>query len=195
MAMKRAQTMVRNSPALHKSLPTPSWQCLPTDVKPVPLFVQRKAAIEAKNEAETMIYSAERSVSEYKDKVPQTVVDAINAAIGDVRGALESESAEEIKAKSNALQQAIMKIGESMSQQGGKTNMGGLVCCMCLVDWSPSACMLHDSLRNSPAAADPNGQCRRVPAKRMSVCVINQLLRFPGLQGVPQLLEPPVWPV
>ena len=67
-----------------------------------------------------MIYSAERSVSEYKDKVPQTVVDAINAAIGDVRGALESQSAEEIKAKSNALQQAIMKIGESMSQQGGK---------------------------------------------------------------------------
>ena len=86
----------------------------------VTLFVQRKAAIEAKNEAETMIYSAERSVSEYKDKVPQTVVDAINAAIGDVRGALESQSAEEIKAKSNALQQAIMKIGESMSQQGGK---------------------------------------------------------------------------
>ena len=108
-----------------------------------PVSVQRKAAIEAKNEAETMIYSAERSVSEYKDKVPQTVVDAINAAIGDVRGALESASAEEIKAKSNALQQAIMKIGESMSQQGGKAFMEAFASCMCLVDWSSSACMLY----------------------------------------------------
>ena len=30
---------------------------------------QRKQAIEAKNEAETLLYSAEKSVSEYKDKV------------------------------------------------------------------------------------------------------------------------------
>ena len=111
-------------------------------MKAITLSVQRKAAIEAKNEAETMIYSAERSVSEYKDKVPQTVVDAINAAIGDVRGALESQSAEEIKAKSNALQQAIMKIGESMSQQGGKAFVEG--CAMCSADWSSGGCMLHD---------------------------------------------------
>lgn len=124
MAMNKPQTMGQTSQAPHKSLQTPPWQCLLTDMTPITLPFQRKAAIEAKNEAETMIYSAERSVSEYKDKVPQTVVDAINAAIGDVRGALESGSAEEIKAKSNALQQAIMKIGESMSQQGGEAHGG-----------------------------------------------------------------------
>ncbi len=59
--------------------------------------------------------SAERSLQEYKDKVPQTVADAINTAIADVRGSLESDNAEEIKSKTNALQQAVMKIGESMA--------------------------------------------------------------------------------
>ena len=78
-----------------------------------------KDAIEARNEADTSIYSAEKSVEEYKDKVPQTVVDAINSAIADLRGVMESENAQEIKAKTMALQQATMKIGEALSGKGG----------------------------------------------------------------------------
>ena len=63
------------------------------------LFVQRKASIEAKNEAETQIYSAESSLREYKDKLPQNVQDNINTEISNVRSSLESENAEEIRSK------------------------------------------------------------------------------------------------
>ena len=61
--------------------------------------MQRKASIEAKNEAETQIYSAESSLREYKDKLPQNVQDNISAEISNVRGSLESEDAEEIRSK------------------------------------------------------------------------------------------------
>jgi chaperone protein DnaK len=78
---------------------------------------ERKAAIEARNEADTLIYSTEKSVSEYKDKLPQDVVDAINGAIADLKSSMEGDNAEDIRAKTTALQQAAMKIGESLSGQ------------------------------------------------------------------------------
>lgn len=63
------------------------------------MCVQRKASIEAKNEAETQIYSAESSLREYKDKLPQNIQDNINTEISNVRSSLESENAEEIRSK------------------------------------------------------------------------------------------------
>eukprot|EP00884_Botryococcus_braunii_P013973 jgi/Botrbrau1/22577/Bobra.176_1s0010.1 len=83
---------------------------------------ERRAAIEAKNEAETLIYSAEKNVSEYKDKVPSNVIDAINTEIAAVREVMESGDATTIKAKTQALQQALMKIGESLSGKGSDTS-------------------------------------------------------------------------
>ena len=76
---------------------------------------ERKAAIDARNDADALIYSTEKSVSEYKDKLPQDVVDTINTAIVDLRASMETDNAEDIKAKTSALQQAAMKIGESLS--------------------------------------------------------------------------------
>ena len=63
------------------------------------IALQRKASIEAKNEAETQIYSAESSLREYKDKLPQNVQDNISTEIANVRSSLESEDAEEIRSK------------------------------------------------------------------------------------------------
>lgn len=81
----------------------------------------RKAAIDARNEADALIYSTEKSVSEYKDRLPQNVVDDINNGIAELRTTMEGESAEDIKAKLTALQQAAMKIGEHLA---GKTEGG-----------------------------------------------------------------------
>ena len=75
----------------------------------------RKAAIDARNDADSLIYSTEKSVSEYKDKLPQDVVDGINSAIVDLRAAMEGENAEDIKTKTSALQTVAMKIGESLN--------------------------------------------------------------------------------
>lgn len=51
-------------------------------------------------------------------QVPSNVIDAINAEIANVRGVLESGDAANIKSKTQALQQALMKIGESLSGKG-----------------------------------------------------------------------------
>ena len=59
--------------------------------------------------------SSEKSLQDYKDKVPQNVADAINTEIGNVRAALESENAEDIRSKMSELTKAVMKIGESMN--------------------------------------------------------------------------------
>jgi chaperone protein DnaK len=79
---------------------------------------QKKEAIEAKNEAETAVYSAERSVSDYKDKVPQNVTDDINAKIGEIRSIMESGNANEIREKVKELQNSLMQIGQHMAGQG-----------------------------------------------------------------------------
>ncbi len=83
---------------------------------------ERKDAIDARNEADALIYSTEKSVSEYKDRLPQNVVDDINNGIAELRTSMEGESAEDIKAKITALQQAAMKIGEHLA---GKTEGSG----------------------------------------------------------------------
>jgi chaperone protein DnaK len=86
---------------------------------------KRKDAIEAKNEAETLIYSAEKSLAEYKDKLPQNVIDDISGAITSTRElAQTSEDPEAIRAKVNELQQAVMKIGENLSKAAGSEGGG-----------------------------------------------------------------------
>jgi len=86
---------------------------------------ERKELIEAKNSADNLVYSSEKSLDEHKDKLPQEVVDAISTAITDCRTAAQTENVEDINAKVNALQQAVMKIGEELSRQSGGSTQGG----------------------------------------------------------------------
>jgi molecular chaperone DnaK len=75
---------------------------------------KRRELVDAKNHAEAMIHSAEKSVEEYGDKVAQADRSAIEAAIEGLKSALEGEDLEAIKAKVDALTQASMKLGEAM---------------------------------------------------------------------------------
>lgn len=83
---------------------------------------ERKALIDIRNNADTTIYSIEKSVSEYKDKVPAEVVKEIESAISDLRSAMTSENIDDIKAKIDAANKAVSKIGEHMS--GGNSSSG-----------------------------------------------------------------------
>jgi molecular chaperone DnaK len=80
---------------------------------------QRRAVIEARNQADSLIYSTEKSLKEYGDKLEAADRTAIEGAITELKGVLESEDPEAIKAKSDALAQVAMKLGEAMykSQQ------------------------------------------------------------------------------
>ena len=77
---------------------------------------QRKELIEAKNEADTLIYSADKNLSEHGDKVPAEVKDGIKEAQGNLRSAIEAEDLEQVREKINELQQAVMKIGEAINK-------------------------------------------------------------------------------
>ena len=75
---------------------------------------ERREAVEAKNTAEAMIHSAEKSLEEHGDKVGEEDKAAIESAIAELKTALEGDDKAEIEAKSQALAQASMKLGEAM---------------------------------------------------------------------------------
>ena len=75
---------------------------------------KRREMVDAKNSAEAMIHSAEKSLTEYGDKVSAADKSAIEAAVASLRTALEGEDAEVIKARVADLTQASMKLGEAL---------------------------------------------------------------------------------
>ncbi len=75
---------------------------------------QRRELVDAKNQGEAMIHSAEKSLVDYADKVSAADKSGIESAVTALRGALEGEDVEVIKTKTNELVQASMKLGEAM---------------------------------------------------------------------------------
>ncbi len=84
---------------------------------------QRRETVDAKNQAEAMIHSAEKSLVDYGDKVSAADKSAIEGAVAALKTALEGEDVEAIKAKTNELVQASMKLGEAM-YKAGETGAG-----------------------------------------------------------------------
>ncbi|MBS7544519.1 molecular chaperone DnaK [Ancylobacter oerskovii] len=82
---------------------------------------QRRAVVEAKNHGEALVHSTEKALAEHGDKVGAAEKGAIETAIAELKTALEGDDAEAIAAKTNALAQASLKLGEAMyaAQQGG----------------------------------------------------------------------------
>ncbi len=85
---------------------------------------ERKNLIEARNHADSMIYSTEKSLKEYGEKLASADKQNIEDSIAELRKVLESEDVAEIKAKTEAVSQASMKIGEAMYGSGNATNTG-----------------------------------------------------------------------
>ncbi|KAJ7544080.1 hypothetical protein O6H91_09G064100 [Diphasiastrum complanatum] len=86
----------------------------------------RKQLIEARNEADSMIYSTEKSLEEYKDKLPQDVISSVRTALEDLKKAAQSDSIANIKQMLSAAQNVAMKIGEAITRQssGGSSSQG-----------------------------------------------------------------------
>ncbi len=75
---------------------------------------RQREAVEAKNQAESLIHSTEKSLKDYGDKVGVEEKTAIETALTDLKGVLDGDDAEAIKEKTNALAEASMKLGEAM---------------------------------------------------------------------------------
>ncbi|OAY73832.1 Heat shock 70 kDa protein, mitochondrial [Ananas comosus] len=84
---------------------------------------ERKALIDVRNTADSTVYSIEKSLSEYRDKIPSDVVSEIENAIADLRKEMSGDDVEKIKAKIDAANKAVSKIGQHMT--GGGLKGGG----------------------------------------------------------------------
>ncbi|MBO9710006.1 MAG: molecular chaperone DnaK [Caulobacter sp.] len=83
---------------------------------------KKKALVEAKNQGEAIVHSTEKALAEHGDKVAAAEKTAIETGLTELKSALEGEDVEAIQAKTQALIQASMKLGEAMynAQQGAE---------------------------------------------------------------------------
>tara|TARA_R110000787_G_scaffold16622_53_gene51668 strand:+ start:10089 stop:12014 length:1926 start_codon:yes stop_codon:yes gene_type:complete len=75
---------------------------------------QRRAMVEARNQAESLVHSTEKNIEEYGDKVEAADKEAIEKDLADLKEAMEGDSVEDIEAKTQTLMQSSMKLGEAI---------------------------------------------------------------------------------
>ncbi len=83
---------------------------------------KRREAVDAKNQADALVHSTEKALAEHGSKIEESERRAIEDAVSDLKEALKGEDAEAIKAKSNTLAQASMKLGEAMYKQQAESD-------------------------------------------------------------------------
>jgi molecular chaperone DnaK len=83
---------------------------------------KRREAVDAKNHADALVHSTEKALAEHGSKVADTERRSIEDAVSDLKEALKGDDAEAIKAKTNTLAQASMKLGEAMYKQQAESD-------------------------------------------------------------------------
>jgi molecular chaperone DnaK len=78
---------------------------------------KRKERIEARNNADSLVYTAEKTLRDLGDKVPADVRSEVESKANALKGILDTGSVEELKRKADDLGQSIQKIGAAMYQQ------------------------------------------------------------------------------
>ena len=78
---------------------------------------RKKEEIEARNEADNLIYSTEKLVKDNRDKIPESDAKAVEDAIAETRKAVEGGDAETIRQSMEKLQQASHQVAQAMYQQ------------------------------------------------------------------------------
>ncbi len=87
---------------------------------------KRREEIETINKADSLVYQAEKTLSDLGDKVSQADKDKINNAKDELKKAIESKNIEEIKSKTEELTKAIYDVSSKIYQQtGGQDAAGG----------------------------------------------------------------------
>ena len=76
-----------------------------------------KESVEAHNTADSLVYQTEKTITDLGDKVPAETKDEVEAAIAEVKTALEGDDVDEIKSKTEALTTASFKLAEIAYQQ------------------------------------------------------------------------------
>ena len=80
---------------------------------------ERREKIDRKNQADSLVYQAEKQISELGDKVPADEKTKVEGLIKDLKEAVASEDDEKIKTVMPELQQTLYTIGSNIYQQAG----------------------------------------------------------------------------
>ncbi len=84
---------------------------------------KKKELIDAKNSAEALIITAEKSIADLKD-LPEDDKKGLESLISDVKKSLEGDNKDEIEEKTKTLSESLSKVGEKMYSQGDKSQDG-----------------------------------------------------------------------
>ena len=79
---------------------------------------KKKEAVEIKNTAEMLIFTAEKELKEYEAKIPAEVATDVNAKVATLKGVKDGSDLEAIKKATQDLSASISKIGEAMNKAG-----------------------------------------------------------------------------
>lgn len=79
---------------------------------------KRKEEVEVRNEADSLVFRAEKALNEYKDKIPAAVASEVAGKIDAVKKVLDSKDTARIKAAREDLERSMQHIGEAMSKAG-----------------------------------------------------------------------------
>ncbi len=86
---------------------------------------KKRALVDARNHADSLIYSTEKSIKEMGDKVDGATKTDVESAIASLKTAMETEDTDEIKRLSEALTQTSHKLAEAMYQQASQASQQG----------------------------------------------------------------------
>ncbi len=78
---------------------------------------KRREEVEARNMADTLAYTAEKTLRDHKDKIPAELNQQVEAKISEVRSALQGSDVEAIKKASQELNEMMQKVGSAVYQQ------------------------------------------------------------------------------
>jgi len=80
---------------------------------------KRKEEVEIRNQADTLVFTAERSLKEAGDKVPADVRTDVEQKLSDLKGVVQTASPQDLKPKMEALSESLQKIGAAMYKDQG----------------------------------------------------------------------------
>lgn len=86
---------------------------------------KRKAAVNSKNEAETLVYTVEKQITDMKDKISDADKEDLNSKISAVRASLTTDDADQIQARTKELQEASWKVTQNMYANSSSNNSEG----------------------------------------------------------------------
>lgn len=85
---------------------------------------ERRERIDRKNQADSLVYQAEKQINELGDKIPADEKSKAEGLLNDLRDAISKEDDERIKTLMPELQQTLYSVGTSVYQQGAGATAG-----------------------------------------------------------------------